>query len=200
MTLYDKLVKRLGGLFRFVYKLEVVGAENVPADCGFIISSNHTASFDPVMLILSVPRRIHFMAKKESFKTPVIGKLMKNLGMFPVDRGNVDVKAIKTAVGYIKNGEVVGIFPQGTRRPNVDPKETPSKEGVAMLAYHTKCRVLPVFIKTKKRKLKPFSKATVIIGKPIELEELDIKNGTPSEYRRATDRIFGDICALEDSI
>lgn len=69
-----------------------------------------------------------------------------------------------------------------------------------MLAYHTKCRVLPAFIKTKKRKLKPFSKATVIIGKPIELDELNIKDGTPSEYKRATERIFGDICALEDSV
>lgn len=200
MTLYEKLVKRFGGLFRRMYKLEVIGAENVPEDGGFILSCNHTALFDPVVLILSVPRRIHFMAKKESFKTPVIGKLMKNLGMFPVNRGNVDVKAIKTALGYINDGEVVGIFPQGTRRPGVDPKETPAKEGTAMLAYHTKCRVLPAFIKTKKRKLKPFSKATVIIGKPIELDELNIKDGTPSEYKRATERIFGDICALEDSV
>ncbi len=200
MTLYDKLVKRLGGLFRRVYKLEVKGTENIPDDGGFIIASNHTASFDPVMLILSVPRRLHFMAKKEVFDTPVLGKLAKKVEMFPVNRGSVDMKAIKTALGYVNNGEVVGIFPQGTRMPGVDPKETKAKEGVAMLSYHTKCRVLPAFIKTKKRKLKPFSKTTVIIGKPIELDELDIKNGTPSEYRRATDRIFGDICALEDSI
>ena len=68
MTLYDKLIKRLGGFFRKVYKLKVVGAENVPEDGGFILSSNHTALFDPVVLMLSVPRRIHFMAKKESFK------------------------------------------------------------------------------------------------------------------------------------
>ena len=198
MTLYDKLIKRLGRFFRWMYKLEVTGAENVPKEGGFILSSNHTALFDPVVLILSVPRRLRFMAKKESFKTPVIGKLMANLGMFPVNRGNVDTKALKTAMSYIKDGEVVGIFPQGTRRPGVDPRETPSKEGVAMISYRTGCPVLPAFIKTKKRKLKPFSKTTVIIGKPITPEELDIKNGTPSEYRRATDRIFGDICDLED--
>ena len=198
MTLYDKLVKSLGGLFRRVYKLEVIGAENVPENCGFIVSSNHTASFDPVMLILSVPRRIHFMAKKEVFKTPILGKLADKVGMFPVNRGSVDTKAIKTALGYINNGEVVGVFPQGTRMPNVDPKQTKAKEGVAMIAYHTKCPVLPAFIKTKNRKLKPFSKTTVIIGKPITLEELGIINGTPSEYKRATERIFGDICDLED--
>ena len=200
MNLYDKLVKRLGGFYRWVYKLNVIGAENVPAEGGFILSSNHTALFDPVVLILSVPRRLRFMAKKESFKTPVIGKLMKSLGMFPVNRGNVDTKALKTAMGYIKEGEVVGIFPQGTRRPGVDPRETPAKEGVAMISYHTGCPVLPAFIKTKKRKLKPFSKTTVIIGKPILPEELGILNGTPSEYKSATERIFGDICDLEDSI
>lgn len=200
MTLYDKLIKRFGGLFRRMYKLTVVGAENVPAEGGFILSCNHTALFDPVVLILSVPRRIHFMAKKESFKVPVIGRLMTKLGMFPVSRGNVDTKALKTAMGYIRNGEVAGIFPQGTRRPGVDPRKTPAKEGVAMISYHTGCPVLPAFIKTKKRKLKPFSKATVIIGKPIGFEELNIKDGTPSEYKRATERIFGDICDLEDSI
>ena len=200
MTLYDKLVKRLGGLFRWMYKLKVVGAENVPEGGGFILCCNHTALFDPVMLILSVPRRIHFMAKKESFKTPVIGKLMKDVGMFPVSRGNVDTKALKTAMGYIQAGDVTGIFPQGTRMPGVDPKETKAKEGVAMIAYHTKCRVLPAFIKTKKRKLKPFSKTTVIIGKPIEFEELGLNEGTPSEYKKATERIFSDICSLEDSV
>ncbi|MBO4423031.1 MAG: 1-acyl-sn-glycerol-3-phosphate acyltransferase [Clostridia bacterium] len=200
MTLYDKLKKRLGWLFRHIYRLEVVGAENVPEDGGFILSSNHTALFDPIVLILSVPRRVHFMAKKESFKTPVIGKLMAKVGMFPVNRGTVDVKAIKTALGYLNDGEVIGIFPQGTRMPGVDPKETKAKEGVAMIAYHTGCRVVPAFIKTKKRKLKMFSKATVIIGKPIEPEELHIEKGTPSEYEKATKRIFGDICALEDSV
>jgi len=200
MTLYDKLVKRLGGFFRRMYRLEVIGGENVPEDGGFILSSNHTALFDPIVLILAVPKRLHFMAKKESFKTPVIGKLMTKLEMFPVSRGTADVKALKTAMGYIKKGESVGVFPQGTRCAGLDPRQTEAKEGVAMMAYRTKCTILPAFIKTKKRKLRPFSKATVIIGKPITCEELHMENGTPSEYKRATDLIWNSICDLEDSI
>lgn len=201
MTLYDKLVKRLGWLFRAMYKLNVIGAENVPEDGCFILCSNHTAKFDPVVLILSVkPRRVHFMAKIETFKVPLFGRFIKKLGMFPVSRGQTDMTSIKTALKYLKDGEVVGIFPQGTRRPGVDPKTTEAKEGVAMLSYRTKCTVLPAFIKTKKRRLRPFSKTTVIIGKPIKNEELGMVNGTPSEYKKATERIFGDICALEDSI
>ena len=140
------------------------------------------------------------MAKKETFKVPIFGKLIVKLGMFPVSRGQTDMTSIKTALKYLKNDEVVGIFPQGTRRPGLDPKTTEAKDGVAMLSYRTKCTVLPAFIKTKKRKLRPFSKATVIIGKPITFEELGMENGTPSEYKKATERIFGDICALEDSI
>ena len=200
MTLYDKLVKRLGWFFRLLYRLEMKGTENVPAEGSFILCSNHTAKFDPVVLILSVPRRVHFMAKKETFSTPVFGKLIVKLGMFPVSRGTADLKSLKTALGYLKNGEVIGLFPQGTRRPGLDPKTTEAKDGVAMLSYRAKCTVLPAFIKTKKRKLRPFSKATVIIGKPITFEELNIKDGTPSEYKRATERIFGDICALEDTV
>lgn len=200
MTLYDKLVKRFGWFFRRLYKLNIVGAENVPKDGSFILCSNHTAKFDPVVLILGVPRRVHFMAKKETFKVPLFGRLIVKLGMFPVSRGQADTTALKTALNYLKNGEIVGIFPQGTRRPGLDPKTTEAKDGVAMLSYRTKCTVLPAFIKTKKRKLRPFSKTTVIIGKPIYNDELGMVNGTPSEYKKATERIFGDICALEDSI
>ena len=200
MTLYDRIVKRLGWFFRIIYKLETKGTENVPADGSFILCSNHTAKFDPVVLILSVvPRRVHFMAKKETFKVPLFGKFIVKLGMFPVSRGQADTTALKTALNYLKNGEVVGIFPQGTRRPGLDPKTTEAKDGVAMLSYRTKCTVLPAFIKTKNHKLKPFSKTTVIIGKPILNEELGMEKGTPSEYKKATERIFGDICALEDS-
>ena len=198
MTLYEKLVKRLGGFFRRIYGLKVIGAENVPEEGAFILGCNHTALFDPIMLIISVPRTIHFMAKKESFKTPIIGKLMKKLGMIPVNRGTADLHAMKTTLGYLKEGGVVGIFPQGTRCPGVDPRTTTPKDGVAMLSYRTGCKVLPAFIKTKKNKLKPFSKTTVIIGKPLDPSELGLSGGTPSEYRTATGLIFGRICDLAD--
>lgn len=200
MTLYEKLVKRLGGFFRRIYRLKIIGAENVPADGSLIVGCNHTALFDPIMLILSIPRTIRFMAKKESFKTPIIGKLMKKLGMIPVNRGTADLKAMKTSIGCLREGGVIGIFPQGTRRPGVDPRTTEAKDGVAMLSYRTGSKVLPAFIKTKKNKLRPFSKTTVIIGKPIDPDELGLTSGTPSEYRAATERIFGAICDLEDTV
>ncbi len=198
MTLYEKLVNRLGGLFRRMYKLNVIGEENVPADGAFVLGCNHTALFDPIMLILSVPRTIRFMAKKESFKTPVIGRLMAKLGMIPVNRGTADLKAMKASLSCLKEGGVIGIFPQGTRCPGVDPETTKPKDGVAMLSYRTNSPVLPAFIVTKGRKLRPFRRTTVVIGKPIKPEELMISSGTPSEYKAATELIWSRICDLED--
>ena len=198
MTLYEKLVNRLGGLFRRMYKLNVIGEENVPADGAFVLGCNHTALFDPIMLILSVPRTIRFMAKKESFKTPVIGRLMAKLGMIPVNRGTADLKAMKASLSCLKEGGVIGIFPQGTRCPGVDPETTKPKDGVAMLSYRTNSPVLPAFIVTKGRKLRPFCRTTVVIGKPIKPEELMISSGTPSEYKAATELIWSRICDLED--
>ncbi len=198
MTLYEKLVNRLGGLFRRMYKLNVIGEENVPADGAFVLGCNHTALFDPIMLILSIPRTIRFMAKKESFKTPVIGRLMAKLGMIPVNRGVADLKAMKASLSCLKEGGVIGIFPQGTRCPGVDPETTKPKDGVAMLSYRTNSPVLPAFIVTKGRKLRPFRKTTVVIGKPIKPEELMISSGTPSEYKAATELIWSRICDLED--
>ena len=200
MTLYEKLVNRLGGLFRRMYKLNVIGEENVPADGAFVLGCNHTALFDPIMLILSVPRTIRFMAKKESFKTPVIGRLMAKLGMIPVNRGTADLKAMKASLSCLKEGGVIGIFPQGTRCPGVDPETTKPKDGVAMLSYRTNSPVLPAFIVTKGRKLRPFRRTTVVIGKPIKPEELMISSGTPSEYKAATELIWSRICDLEDKV
>ena len=97
-----------------------------------------------------------------------------------------------------KEGGVIGIFPQGTRCPGVDPETTKPKDGVAMLSYRTNSPVLPAFIVTKGRKLRPFRKTTVVIGKPIKPEELMISSGTPSEYKAATELIWSRICDLED--
>lgn len=200
MTLYDKLVKKFGKFFRRIYRLKVIGAENVPAEGSFILSCNHTALFDPVVLVLSIPRVIRFMAKKESFKVPIIGKIMTKLGMIPVNRGTADMKAMKTSLSVLKENGVIGIFPQGTRCPGVDPRTTTPKEGVAMLSYHAGCSVLPAFIVTKDRKLRPFHPATVIIGKPIGQDELGISSGTPSEYKAATELVFDRICSLGESV
>ena len=128
-----------------------------------------------------------------------MNKLVGALGAFPIDRSGADVKAIKHAINLLNDGKCVGIFPQGHRFKKVDPKETPVKTGVAMLATKTQTQILPCFIKTKKRKITPFiTKVEVIVGKPIKFEDLNYNPEEKGEYARITNFIFEKVCELEN--
>ena len=105
-----------------VYRLKVEGAENIP-EGGCILASNHTSVMDALVLSAAVGgRQIRYMAKSELFRVPLFGRLIRSLGAYPVDRGGADVRSIKTAISLIGDGEMLGIFPQGTRRSGVDPR------------------------------------------------------------------------------
>ena len=106
------------------------------------------------------------------------------------------MKAIKTAISLIESGELVNIFPQGTRRKKQDPTKTPVKSGVGMIAYHAKCPVIPVFIKAKNNHLHMFGRNEIIIGNPISFEDFGFENGGMKEYERASRTVFAASCAL----
>lgn len=196
MNSYNRAVAVLKGPVKLLYRVECHGTENVPQQGGFLLCANHTAAMDPLILCYAVRRDIHYMVKEEAMKTPVLGAFLKSIGSFAVSRGKVDIKSLKTALGYLKAGDVVGIFPQGTRCPGVDPRETEPKEGVAMIAYRAKVPVLPVYISTKNNKVALFKKTVAIIGKPISYDELGFEKGTAAEYKRASDIIFDRICSI----
>ena len=194
---YNKLYKNLSPLIRKLYRLEVVGEENIPEDGGIIVASNHTALSD--VLILSAAsggRQIRYMAKKELFRTPIIAPLIKALGAFPVDRASSDVASIKKMISIVEDGEAAGIFPQGTRRGGLDPRTTEVKPGVGMIAYRTKAPVVPVLIENRKMKSGLFRKNRIVFGKPIYYEDLGFENGGKAEYEAASALIFARICDM----
>ena len=147
---YETAYKKFAGLIRRLYKIKVVGLENVPKTGGALVCCNHTALLDPAILGACIPRQIHFMAKAEAFKNPFLNKLMTKLGAFPVHRGSVDVKSLKIAISFLKAGDFVGIFPQGHRYPKVDPRTTEPKRGVAMIAHAPNRECFPYLFKRKK--------------------------------------------------
>jgi 1-acyl-sn-glycerol-3-phosphate acyltransferase len=100
------------------------------------------------------------MAKKELFTIPVLGWLLKGLGAFPVDRSGSDVGAIKTAISLVGEGGCLGIFPQGHRYPETDPRETSVKNGAAMIAAKNGADIVPAYLWTKKKKKTLSSKIT----------------------------------------
>ena len=191
--IYNLLVRPVKVLFG----LRVRGLENLPeAGKGYLICANHTSLNDVFIMEAAMDRQVKFMAKKELFKIPVVRSFITACGAFPVDRGGADVESIKNTIGLLEQGDTVGVFPQGTRHPGENPRETEAKHGVGLIAYRAKCGVIPAFIKTKKRQVRLFGKTEFIIGKPIEYEELGFSDGGMKEYRAAADLIFDKICTL----
>ncbi|MBQ7670884.1 MAG: 1-acyl-sn-glycerol-3-phosphate acyltransferase [Clostridia bacterium] len=181
---------------RLIFRVKITGKENFPKEGGYLVCPNHTSLADVVVLAASFKRLLMFMAKKELFKSKIFGWLIRKLGAFPVDRGGADVGAIKNAISLIEQGQLVNIFPQGTRRSGVDPSTTRIKSGVGMIACHTKCGVIPVFIKAKDNHLKAFRRNELIIGKPIEYEEFGFSGDGKEDYDRAARMIFSRVCEL----
>lgn len=195
-TFYPKAHRRFAKFFRWFFKLKVEGVENVPESGGIIICSNHISARDPIVIAAACKREIKFVAKKELFSTPIIGRIIKSFGAIPLNRSGSDVSAIRTTINHTKVGYATSIFPQGHRYPGVNPKGTPTKNGAAMVAHHAMCDVVPVCIKLKKFKYGIFRRPTVIFGSPIKYEELGLSEAGASGYSAATEIIFERILEL----
>lgn len=189
----------IGPIARVIFRIKYHGAENEPrADEGpYILICNHISNTDPVFLCAGIKhQQPYYMAKKELFKVPILGKLVSALGAFPVNRGGADVSAIKNTIAALKSGRCIGIFPQGHREPGKTPMEANLKTGAAMIAVKTQATVFPCCIKTKDNKFKLFRKIDVYYGKPIKFEELGYDHDASGEYLRITNLMFDRVCEL----
>lgn len=122
----------------------VVGADRVPAEGPVVFVSNHLHLLDPPLIAASSPRRVHPMAKRELFETPLIGWALWPYGAFPVRRFSADMGALRAARGYLRAGHVVLMFPEGTRSKDV--RLHPALPGAAMVALLADAPVVPVAI------------------------------------------------------
>jgi 1-acyl-sn-glycerol-3-phosphate acyltransferase len=162
-------------------RLEVVGRENIPPRGGVLVCANHISYADPPVLGCAAPRPLHYMAKIELFKIPVLGFLIKHVGAFPVQQRTADRQALKTAIEYLTKGECVGMFPEGQRIFGGQLGE--ALPGVGMIALRAKVPVVPAaLINTDKllppHKLLPrFARVKVVYGTPIPLEDLQDQSG-----------------------
>lgn len=111
MRLYRFAVAFLAGFVRFLFLADIKGSENMPKDGACFVCGNHISNWDPVFAAIAVKRPVHFMAKVQLFRIPLLGKLLRALGAFPVDRDAADIGAIKTALTYLKHDEPLGHFP-----------------------------------------------------------------------------------------
>jgi len=127
---------------RLAFGLRVEDAHKVPREGGLVIASNHVTAWDPPIVGVSVPREIHFMAKRELFASVAGALLMRGLRAFPVDREANDIGAIKHALRQLERGLAIGIFAQGTR--NEGDKE--ALDGASFLAQRAGVPLQPTAV------------------------------------------------------
>ncbi|MED3662219.1 lysophospholipid acyltransferase family protein [Ureibacillus terrenus] len=147
-------------------KAKVFGEENLPKDEGYVLACTHNGYVDILNLGLSIyPRQIHFMAKKELFDIKGLSWLITKLNAFPVDRENPGPSVIKIPLQLLKNGEIVGIFPTGTRTT----QNSNLKQGAITIAQLAKAKVVPAAYIGPKNLKEVFQrkKAYLIYGKPF---------------------------------
>ncbi|GGA22937.1 lysophospholipid acyltransferase family protein [Paenibacillus physcomitrellae] len=177
-------------IYKLLFRFEAAGLEHVPQEGGVLLCSNHISNFDPPAVALLLKRKVHFMAKAELFEVPVFGKLITELGAFPVKRGGVSKESIKTSLKLLREGYVMGIFPEGTRKAAADAAV---KKGAANFALRSGAAVVPVAIIGT---YKLFRKVKVVYGPPVDLDEFR-SDPSGEAVEAATERIMTSIRELK---
>lgn len=175
-------------LARIVYPFRCHGKQNIP-DGPVIICANHSYIFDPVLIAYAFgsKHQIFFMAKAELFKVPILSSLLKSLGVFPVQRGASDISSIRTAIRHLKDGEMIMLFPEGTRVDEGSRVE--AKKGAVRIATKLDVPILPIYLTRGK---KAFRVTDIVIGEPYKLVPPENK-----DYSKLSDELMEKIYALE---
>lgn len=178
------------------FHYRVIGADNMIEEGPCIIAANHCSYFDPPLVGVACRRAIHYLARKSLLKVPILGPILPDLNVIPVDQKNADRSALLGAIRVIKNGGAVLIFPEGTRSTN--GKLRAAQPGVGMIAAKTGAPVIPVRIFGSYEILPrgaTWPRAgtiTVIIGRALEFQGIDDRDS----YLPAASRIIDAIGSL----
>ena len=188
----------LYGLFR----LRARGRENIPTDGGFVLACNHMSSFDPWPLGLPLwPKRfLRFMAKSELYWFPLTF-VLNGAGAFPIRRGQADTEAIETAVQLARAGNIVAMFPEGTRRTKglVKRFEARPRTGAARIALEAGVPLVPAAVRGTDH-LRRFAPISVVYGAPVDIDDLRGAADLREAAQVATDRLMARIEELEASL
>lgn len=190
-----------GPLLKTLFRPWVIGHENIPKSGGVIMASNHLSFIDSVMLPLVMDRRISFLAKSDYYTSRGLkGWMVRNFltatGMLPIDRsgGKASEASLQTGLGVLVQGEVLGIYPEGTRSP--DGKLYRGRTGVARMILEGHVPVVPVaMIDTEKvmpigHRLPTIRRMGIVIGKPLDFSRFEGMEGDRFILRSITDEIM----------
>jgi 1-acyl-sn-glycerol-3-phosphate acyltransferase len=185
-----------------IFRLRARGVENLPASGGYVLACNHLSSLDPWPLGLPLwPRRfLRFMAKSELYWWP-LRLVLEGGGAFKVQRGLADVEAIETAVRLARDGNVVAMFPEGTRRRKglVKKHEARPRSGAARIALEAGVPLVPAAVAGTDRLL-ALGPVRIAYGAPLELDDLRGRDDLRAASQEATTRLMARIAELEASL
>ncbi len=178
---------------KIVYRVKVVGKENIPKSGAVIFCSNHKSFLDPPLIQVTCRRGedTRFIAKKELANNPFFAFLGKAFRVILVQRNDKDLGSMKDALKTLKQNKCIAIFPEGTR--NGLKKGIKPKTGVSYFALNSNAVVIPIGIKGGE---KLFQKTIISYGKPLDLDEYKENKRDKSVLEKATDKIMENIIEL----
>ena len=198
MNIRYAIVRATGKVcFNLFGRFEVKGLEGVPPRGRLLIVANHLSNADPPVLVVSIPRRFWFVAKRGLFHHPISAYFMR-IFSHPMDRSGQDAETLRWMLRMLEDEQTIGIFPEGTRSQGPMKK---AGHGVAYVALKSQATILPVgIVGTQKaqnvwRIIFPFRRFKVIIGQPFSLPPIDGNVDTPV-LESLTDLIMGRVAAL----
>lgn len=175
--LYNFLKSTIGSLLK--PRIQIEGKENIPGDGALVVICNHRHALDPIAVGLAFRRPVNFLAKDNLFDTPFKKWFLTKLNCIPIDRESTDRTAIRKSIEVLDRGEILGVFPEGTR--SRDGKLLPFKGGVSFIASQAPCTIVPMAVSGAERLFKIFRpKVKLIVGEPFPYEKLE------GEKRRQT--------------
>ncbi|MBR2240703.1 MAG: (d)CMP kinase [Clostridia bacterium] len=193
-----KIVKGfLRSIYRIVFRMEITGEENktkAGENGGFIICANHVNYLDAVAVVVFSKEKIRFIGKYDLARVGIIRWLEHLFDVIPIKRNTQDLEAMKRSLKALKNGEILGIFPEGTRKGM--EKNQKVKNGAAFMAIRSGVPVVPVGISGS---FKPFGKVKIKYGEPLDMSKYKVKGKEKEGQEQATKEIMDNIVMLTNN-
>lgn len=193
-----KIARGIGMVYsKLFYRIQFHGRENIP-DGACIAIANHSSFFDPFAVACAIKRQTYFVAKSDLAKNGLLRWVLKICGAVTINRGESDLAALRKVCEIVNNGNIAGIYPQGTRIPCETPDPETAQAGIGLIAARSKAPMLPIAICYGKKNKKPmiFRKVHVYIGKPIAYEEYGFVDGGKANSHEIATYSFKKVCEL----
>ena len=180
---------------KIVYRVKVIGVENIPLKGSLIFCGNHRNYLDPCLIMITIKRETRFLAKDELQKNTFLKFLGKLFDIIFVKRDSKDITAMKESVKTLKSGNCIALFPEGTRN-GLEKNDGKIKNGAAYMALKTGSKVVPIGIQGP---AKPFTKNIIIYGKPLDFSEYSASKKIEKEIEdKVSDIIKNEIINLSN--